>query len=161
MTFEDIMVALEKLNPNHEIFHTIVFTGGEPLLQVDDELLEKISDYFTGDDDDEKYIQIHLETNGTAEPMLKKYWFDHVTVSPKGSIKDIKIPLEKVDDVKILFPLLPCVDPGAYRADVHRLYIQPIMGEDYQENLDGAIRFVYQNPEFKLSIQLHKVLGVK
>lgn len=125
----------------------VVFTGGEPTLQLKDseELL--------------KGYRRHIETNGTR-PVPK--WIDYVTCSPKSDI-DFKAMGRKPDEVKVvcedgrekyLQSLKPLAEQGI------RLYLQPLELNG-KMNIDKTMKFILKNPVYKLSLQFHKMIGVR
>lgn len=123
----------------------IVLTGGEPALQLrDDEPL------FQGFG-----CRICIETNGTL-PVPD--WVDWVTVSPKNELSAI-VPL--FDELKFVFEpehipyYLSMQDVGCIKS------IQPLARKDGTTNLAEALEFVLAHPRFKLSVQLHKIIGVR
>ena len=76
---------------------TLVISGGEPLLQVDFELLRALSGF-----------ELHLETNGSLSLGALLDEFDHISMSPKQCVEKTK--LERCDDLKLLYPSIS--DPG-------------------------------------------------
>ena len=123
----------------------IVLTGGEPALQLrEDEPL------FRGFG-----AKICIETNGTL-PVPS--WIDWVTVSPKDGLKDV-VPAP--DELKFVFEpeRLPYYLTWQDAACVKS--IQPLAGRDGATNLPEALAFVLAHPKFKLSVQLHKIIGVR
>lgn len=130
----------------------IVITGGEPTLQLDEELLLTLR---------ENGYEIHLETNGSRAlgPLLSL--IDHITMSPKQTREETR--LERCDDLKLLFPLShPFVNPDAFSDfPAMQKFLQPIAEDGYETNRDEAIAFIYRRPEWRLSLQTHKILGVE
>ena len=123
----------------------IVLTGGEPALQLrEDEPL------FFG-----FKTRVCIETNGTL-PVPD--WVDWVTVSPKNELSSI-VPL--YDELKFVFEpehipyYLSMQDVGCIKS------IQPLARKDGTTNLAEALEFVLAHPRFKLSVQLHKIIGVR
>ena len=123
----------------------IVLTGGEPALQLRE--------------DDPLFIgfrtRVCIETNGTL-PVPD--WVDWVTVSPKNELSSI-VPL--YDELKFVFEpehipyYLSLQDVGCIKS------IQPLARKDGTTNLAEALEFVLAHPRFKLSVQLHKIIGVR
>ncbi len=123
----------------------IVFTGGEPALQLDDNLISVLKDYDA---------EIAIETNGTIE--LPK-GIDWICVSPKANTD---IAVTKGQELKIVFPQ-EGIEPLDYIDwDFEHLYIQPMDNECQEENIKLAIKFCKQHPQFKLSVQTHKFLDI-
>jgi 7-carboxy-7-deazaguanine synthase len=121
-----------------EAFH-VVLTGGEPLLQVDDCLIEMLADG----------RHIHIETNGTID--IRDSRIKHITCSPKSP--DLKLGF--CDDLKVLYPFLfPLSD---LKIDFMNLYFQPIENKcSWDEVIEACLKH-----DAKLSPQLHKLIGIK
>jgi 7-carboxy-7-deazaguanine synthase len=124
----------------------VVLTGGEPMLQVDDALVDALH---------QAGFRIAIETNGTlaAHPAI-----DWICVSPKaGSI----VVQRRGDELKLVWP-----QPGTDLDDVerwdfaHRL-IQPLDDADAPANVQAAIDLVMQRPHWRLTLQTHKHLGLR
>jgi 7-carboxy-7-deazaguanine synthase len=123
-----------------------VLTGGEPLLQVDEQLIAALH---------ARDFEIALETNGTlsAPPTI-----DWVTVSPKGSTK---LAQTSGHELKLVFPQ-EGVDPGQFEglAFGHHL-LQPMDGPDLEANTQAAIAYCLEHPQWRLSLQTHKFMGIR
>lgn len=147
-TSNEILDALNALSGPKRV----VITGGEPTLQLDLELLCALRN---------GGYEIHLETNGSKALGELHQLIHHVTMSPKQPVNETK--LERCDDLKILFPLLnPLVTPEAFSSfESKRKYLQPVMDQDYEINLKKTVEKIYQLPEWRLSLQTHKILGVE
>jgi 7-carboxy-7-deazaguanine synthase len=125
----------------------VVCTGGEPTLQLDDELVEA----FHALD-----LDVAIETNGTRVPPTGVDW---VCLSPKAGAE---VVLERADEVKLVFPQ---VEPEAaperwidFPATVHSL--QPMDGPDRAATTSAAVAYCLEHPEWRLSVQTHKDLGI-
>lgn len=134
----------------------VVISGGEPTLQMDYFLLRALK---------ENNFLIYVETNGSRRIDPKTLdLIDHLVVSPKQSEALTKIKV--CDDLKLLYPYLEGADMKAFqKLSAGNRFIQPIKDsgsyQDYKRNLDGAINECIKNPEYKLSIQLHKIIQVQ
>ncbi len=123
----------------------VVLTGGEPLLQLDAALIDALHQYG---------CEIAVETNGTrpAPPGL-----DWLCVSPKANAPWL---LRQGDELKLVYPQ-PGLDPESLEGLPFRfLFIQPLDGPDYTRNLQSAIAYCKAHPSWRLSIQIHKYLGL-
>lgn len=126
----------------------VVFTGGEPGLQLTDELVRAVRD---------AGFRVHVETNGSKSLPAEVDW---VTLSPKPPMP---ITLRRVpDEVKVV--LAPGIDPahfvGAAR-EAH--FVQPLDTGDpetRQAAVRAAIEYVLANPRWRLTLQTHKALGL-
>jgi len=123
----------------------IVLTGGEPMLQVDGDLIDALH---------EKGFTIAIETNGTL-PVPRV--IDWICVSPKAGA-DLKQC--SGDELKLVFPQ-PGLDPEGFSglAFTHR-FLQPMDGPDAVVNTKAAISYCRANPGWRLSLQTHKLLGI-
>ena len=134
-----------SLWPDKNIIPFVVFTGGEPLLQLDDEVLEAFRslNFYTA-----------VETNGTIEaPKL----LDWVCMSPKANTD---IVVRSGNELKIIQPQKG-IDPKDFQDfDFDHFYIQPMDDENNDENLSYCINYCKENPHWSLSLQTHKVMGI-
>ncbi|WP_424360493.1 7-carboxy-7-deazaguanine synthase [Methylocystis parvus] len=123
-----------------------VLTGGEPMLQIDAALVAALH---------AQGFEIAVETNGTlpATPGL-----DWICVSPKAGT-----PLAQTrgDELKLVYPQNGA-DPTLYEAlDYAHFLLQPMDGPEILRNTRAAIDYCLEHPRWRLSIQTHKIIGVK
>ena len=124
----------------------VVLTGGEPLLQVNDELVAALK---------QEQIYIAVETNGTLDAPSHIDW---ICMSPKANTE---IKLKKGNEIKVIFPQ-ESLDPEKFSLfDFSEFYLQPMDSNKYQENLNATITYCQKNPKWKLSLQTHKILGIR
>ena len=133
----------------------IVITGGEPMLQLDEELCSAL--YNSG-------YSLYLETNGSIDFKDQAYkYIKNITVSPKQSKEDTKIRV--CNDLKLLYPLgdknLNPENFYGFLPTIENYYLQPLMDEQYLRNVNLLLDYVYKNNQWKVSLQLHKILGVE
>ena len=123
----------------------VVFTGGEPLLQLDEPLIAVMHQYG---------FEVAVETNGTL-PMPQGV--DWVCVSPKIGAK---LVVTKGDELKVVVPQAG-QDLKAYeQLDFTHHYLQPMDGENAQQNVKIAVETCLKHPQWKLSLQTHKYLQI-
>jgi 7-carboxy-7-deazaguanine synthase len=123
----------------------VVCTGGEPLLQLDHAAIEAF--HAAGFD-------IAVETNGTLPVPPGIDW---VCVSPKAGTE---LVVREGDELKLVFPQ-ENLDPARVTALAFRhFYLQPMDGPDREANTRLATAFCLQHPEWRLSLQTHKLLGL-
>lgn len=123
----------------------VVFTGGEPTLQLTAELVEAC--HWAG-------FEVAVESNGTRRPPTGVDW---LTVSPKAGAPVI---VERCSELKIAFP--QSVDPGAYdHIAATRRYLQPIDGPALTANTAAALEYCTTDPRWRLSLQTHKLVGAR
>jgi len=123
----------------------VVFTGGEPMLQLDPPLIDAF--HAAG-------FEIAVETNGTlpAPPGL-----DWVCVSPKA---DTALAQTTGQELKLVFPQ-PGVDPARFEGlAFERFLLQPMDGPAREANTAAAIEYCLAHPKWRLSVQTHKILGL-
>ena len=125
----------------------IVFTGGEPMLQLDNSLCILF----------EEEYRIHLETNGSIKIHL---YLNHTTVSPKNPDNWKQ---KMGDDLKLLVSHKdnPLLDKIRYETGFDKYYLQPIDGPNYSANVDKCIELIREHPEWRLSLQVHKILKIQ
>jgi len=124
----------------------VVFTGGEPALQLTSDLITTLRRI---------NITCAVETNGSVQlPDAGPYW---ITVSPK----DHKLVITKGNELKLLWPN-PLTPPDEYIGMEFRyFYLQPIDDENVATNTASALYYVMKNPKWCLSLQQHKILGIR
>jgi 7-carboxy-7-deazaguanine synthase len=123
----------------------VVCTGGEPLLQLDRALIDAL--HGCG-------FEIAVETNGTLQAPDGIDW---ITVSPKGAAEVVQ---RSGDELKLVFPQ-PGLDPQDYLDwSFARWSLQPMDGEHQARNAQAAFEYCLAHPQWTLSLQTHKWIGV-
>ncbi|HUW84898.1 MAG TPA: 7-carboxy-7-deazaguanine synthase [Phycisphaerae bacterium] len=123
----------------------VVCTGGEPLLQLDGDLIGAL--HAAG-------FEAAVETNGTLQPPAGVDW---LCVSPKAGAEMVVCA---GDEVKLVFPQ-PGAEPEKYEhLDFDRFFLQPMDGPERQRNTQAAVRYCLEHPRWRLSLQVHKLLGI-
>lgn len=123
----------------------VVLTGGEPLLQVDSELIGALH---------AASFEIAVETNGTLVPPAAIDW---LCVSPKAGAE---LLARKGQELKLVFPQ-PGAEPEKFEGlGFEHFFLQPMDGPLRNENTERAMRFCLGHPRWRLSLQLHKLLGI-
>lgn len=124
----------------------VVCTGGEPLLQLDSPAVLALQ---------ERGFEVAIETNGTLEPPPEIDW---VCVSPKAGSNTI---LRRGDELKLVYPQ-DRARPEEFDGDDYRFfYLQPMDGPEQGRNIKLAVEYCLAHPQWKLSLQTHKLLGVR
>lgn len=123
----------------------VVFTGGEPLLQLDDELIEAVrAEDFT----------IAVETNGTLQA---RDGIDWVCVSPKAGAPLVQT---RGQELKLVHPQAG-IDPAEFeRLDFAHFFLQPMDGPDRTRNTALAVAYCLAHPRWRVSLQTHKLMGI-
>jgi len=149
-TAEDLAGHLDALWPERGdgIRPYVVFTGGEPLLQLDTALIEAMH---------ARAFEIAVETNGT---ILPPEGIDWVCVSPKGSNA---LAVSGGNEIKLVYPQVHALPDTFEHLDFDHFYLQ---GMDLEPSggkgntLQDALAYCLQHPRWQLSIQMHKIAGI-
>ena len=123
----------------------VVCTGGEPMLQLDSDLIEAF--HAAG-------FKVAVETNGT---LPAPEGIDWICVSPKAGTQLVQTTGQ---ELKLVFPQ-PGAEPELFgHLEFERFWLQPMDGPNRRANTDGAIDYCLRNPKWRLSVQTHKYLGI-
>lgn len=123
----------------------VVCTGGEPLLQLDEAAVQAFhAQGFT----------VAVETNGTkpAPPGL-----DWLCVSPKAGGE---LVLRSGHELKLVFPQAGITPQDFATLDFQHFFLQPMDGHERERNTQLALRYCLEHPQWRLSLQTHKLLGI-
>ena len=123
----------------------VVCTGGEPLLQLDRVLIDALH---------ERDFEIAVETNGTVEAPAGIDW---VCVSPKAGAR---LVLKAGDELKLVFPQAHAQPTEFEGLGFRHFFLQPMDGPDRLANTELAVRYCMEHPNWRLSLQTHKILGI-
>lgn len=123
----------------------VVFTGGEPLLQLDADLIEAMHDVG---------FEIAIETNGTIPVPAGVDW---ICVSPKMGAN---LVVFKGNELKVVIPQAGQAMQEYAALDFEHFFVQAMDGPLLAKNLNLAIEFCKSNPQWKLSLQTHKLLQI-
>jgi len=124
----------------------VVLTGGEPLLQVDEALVEALHALA---------FEVAVETNGT---LAAPGGLDWVAVSPKA---DAPLAIQRGDELKLVYPQ-PEAPPERFEGLAFDHYLlQPMDGPDLPANTAAAIAYCLAHPRWRLSLQSHKYAGIR
>jgi 7-carboxy-7-deazaguanine synthase len=123
----------------------VVCTGGEPLLQLDDALLGALR---------QRGFSVAVETNGTVLPPAGPLW---ITVSPKANAP---LRLTRGHELKLVYPQVGAEPERFAQLDFRHFYLQPLDGPGRAENTQRALDYCLRNPQWRLSVQMHKVIGI-
>ena len=142
---KELARKINSLWPNDQEFKFVVFTGGEPLLQLDERLIACIQG---------QGFSIAVETNGTI-PIPDG--IDWVCVSPKAGSQ---LVVESGDELKLVFPQHNCMPEDFIAMDFIHFYLQPMDNEHITQNIKATIEYCLEHPQWKLSLQSHKYIGI-
>jgi len=146
-TAQDLAAAIAAQWPPEHPAGTrfVVCTGGEPLLQIDRELIDALHVH---------EFEIAVETNGTVSAPAGLDW---ICVSPKAGA-----PLVQTsgDELKLVFPQAKA-GPGQFEGLAFRnFFLQPMDGPERETNTQLALQYCMAHPKWRLSLQTHKLLGI-
>lgn len=150
MTAEEICYNMKAVVGKEAPFPMVVLTGGEPTLQVDEELIDLMHD--------RGFRFVAMESNGIRQPPKNLDW---LTLSPK---RDVNVG--ECDELKVLFdgdrPLsLPF---GVGWGGARYCYLQPMDTGDIERNKEitaACVDYIKRHPVWRLSLQTHKLVGFK
>ncbi|TMJ20523.1 MAG: 7-carboxy-7-deazaguanine synthase [Alphaproteobacteria bacterium] len=124
----------------------VVLTGGEPLLQVDEALIDALHD---------REFEVGVETNGTIAAPAGLDW---ICVSPKA---DAELVLREGDELKLVYPQ-ETARPEQFEGLAFRhFFLQPMDSPTAVANLAATISYCTENPRWRLSLQSHKMIGIR
>lgn len=123
----------------------VVCTGGEPLFQLDAELVRALH---------ERGFEVAIETNGTRLPPPGIDW---ICVSPKAHTE---LVLRSGDELKLIFPQEAAVPERYETLAFQHFLLQPMDGPEHLRNTRLAIDYCLAHPRWRLSLQTHKYLGI-
>lgn len=139
----DAVTAAWKANAKAKPF--VVCTGGEPLLQLDEALIEALHAHG---------FEVAVETNGTQPAPTGLDW---VCVSPKSGTT---LAIRSGNELKLVFPQKGA-DPRNFESMAFdHFFLQPMDGPALASNTQQAIQYCLGNPKWRLSLQTHKIVGI-
>lgn len=149
MSDDEIIATIKKNNCRN-----VVLTGGEPTLQIDNQFVEKLHCYG---------FYVTIETNGTR-PVPSNV--DYVTCSPKESYVGAqgRLAINACDELKLIYSGGD-LDVSSYDSiNTTRRYVQPCATGDTakdKEIMDDLMTWLFKHPEWRLSVQMHKLIRIK
>ena len=124
----------------------VVCTGGEPLLQLDEALIDALH---------ERGFEVAVETNGTRPAPASLDW---ICVSPKAGAPFVQT---RGSEIKLVYPQGDAPPEKFAQLDFEHFFLQPMDGPDVGTNTELAIEYCLRNPSWRLSIQTHKLVGIR
>lgn len=124
----------------------VVCTGGEPLLQLDAPLIDALH---------ARGFEIAIESNGTLKAPEGIDW---ICISPKA---DAEVVQTTGQELKLVFPQEKAMPERFEHMDFERFWLQPMDGPDQAANTQAAMDYCLKHPQWRLSIQTHKYIGVR
>ncbi len=123
----------------------VVCTGGEPLLQLDEALVNAFH---------AEGFEVAVETNGTLPAPGGLDW---ICVSPKA---DAQLVLTRGSELKLVYPQATAMPDRFENLEFDNFFLQPMDGPDVEQNTRRVIEYCKQHPRWRLSLQTHKLLGI-
>ena len=123
----------------------MVCTGGEPLLQLDEDAVAALH---------EAGFEVAVETNGTLEPPAGLDW---ICVSPKAGEP---LELRRGHELKLVYPQSGAPPEEFAKLEFEYFFLQPMDGPRREENTRLAIAYCLAHPQWRLSLQTHKYIGL-
>jgi 7-carboxy-7-deazaguanine synthase len=124
----------------------VVCTGGEPLLQVDEKLISELH---------ARGFEVAVETNGT-KPAPKS--LDWICVSPKAGAPLVQ---KSGSELKLVYPQEKAPPEEFEGLDFRHFFLQPMDGPDTAANIEATIEYCLRHPRWRLSLQTHKLVGLR
>ena len=123
----------------------VVCTGGEPLLQLDDALIDALH---------ARGFEVAVETNGTQRAPAGLDW---ICVSPKAGAP---LALTAGNELKLVFPQADAMPDRFETLAFDHFFLQPMDGPLRVENTRAAVEYCMRHPKWRLSLQTHKIIGI-
>jgi 7-carboxy-7-deazaguanine synthase (Cx14CxxC type) len=124
----------------------VICTGGEPLLQLDESLVDAL--HLQG-------MEVAIETNGTL-PVPKGV--DWICVSPKSGSK---IVVRSGDELKLVYPQMGHQPADFINFQFNYFFLQPMFEDSKNSNVEETVKYCLEHPRWSLSLQTHKLLGLR
>jgi 7-carboxy-7-deazaguanine synthase (Cx14CxxC type) len=142
---EELAAHIEGLWGESEDERLVVITGGEPMLQLDEALVDRLH---------ARGFRVAVETNGTLPAVPGIDW---ICVSPKAGTKVVQ---RQGNELKLVWPQSG-IDPADLESwSFAHFLVQPMDCEEREAALQAAIRLAMERPKWRLSLQAHKVVGL-
>ncbi len=142
----DLADAVERAWRSDSGSRFVVCTGGEPLLQLDEPAIDELH---------ARGFEVAIETNGTRSAPTTIDW---VCVSPKAGAELIQ---RSGDELKLVYPQTGAPPEEFESLEFEHFFLQPMDGPSTEENTRLAIEYCMTHPRWRLSVQTHKLLGVR
>ncbi len=124
----------------------VVCTGGEPLLQLDEDMVAEFH---------ARGFEVAIETNGTRVPPPNIDW---ICVSPKA---DAELVITSGHELKLVYPQPAAMPERFAHLDFQNFFLQPMDGSAKDRNIQLTVEYCLAQPQWRLSLQTHKILNIK
>lgn len=143
---DELVAAINQLWPKETGGKPyVVCTGGEPALQLDDTLITAL--HGAG-------FEIAIETNGTR---ALPDGIDWICVSPKANAEPV---INRGQELKLVYPQALALPERFADLAFDYFYLQPMDGPLQRENTQRCIQYCLEHPQWRLSLQTHKIIGI-
>lgn len=136
---------IDGLWPEGQSNKFVVFTGGEPLLQLNEALVKAMH---------ERAFTIAIETNGTILPPANIDW---ICVSPKANTE---LLIKKANELKLVYPQKGAEPELFEKLDFEYFFLQPMDSPDVEFNTTSVINYCKSHTQWNVSLQTHKIMGI-
>lgn len=144
-TARELASAVRFRWPGEDGTPLVVLTGGEPMLQVDDALIDAV--HATG-------MKIAIESNGTLSVPRNIDW---ICISPKAGAPMVQT---SGDELKLVYPQVGVAPRDCEMLDFKHFFLQPMDGKDAHANTTATVEYCRLHPKWRLSLQVHKIVGI-
>ena len=141
----ELAAAIKAAWGTGRTYRYVVFTGGEPLLQLDAALIEAVH---------EAGFEIAIETNGT---LAVPDGVDWICVSPKA---EATLRQTTGHELKLVYPQARALPERFADLDFQHFFLQPMDGPERETNTHKAIAYCLNHPRWRISLQTHKLMGI-
>ena len=138
--------AIARAWPENAGERFVVCTGGEPLLQLDEPLVDALHS---------RDFVVAVETNGTQRAPRGIDW---ICVSPKAGAE---LVLRGGNELKLVYPQREATPEQFEDLEFEQWFLQPMDGPDREANTRAAVEYCLSHPRWRLSLQTHKALGIR
>lgn len=145
-TAQELVASIEACWGDRGGIPLVVCTGGEPLLQLDKALVVALH---------EARFKVAIETNGTL-PVIEGV--DWVCVSPKAGTE---LRVQAGEELKLVYPQAGAPPENYEKLEFAHFFLQPMDGPDANANLLAATTYCMAHPQWRLSLQTHKLIGIR
>ena len=145
-TPDELAAAVAGRWPSGDGRPYVVCTGGEPLLQLDTEAIDALHS---------RGFEVAVETNGTQRA---PHGLDWICVSPKARAE---LVLDSGNELKLVYPQSDAMPERFESLDFEHFFLQPMDGPELETNTKLALEYCLAHPRWRLSLQTHKLLGIR
>jgi len=140
-----VEIWTRELEPEQDYARLVICTGGEPMLQLDKALIDALH---------AREFRIAVESNGSLKIPEDIDW---ICISPKQGAPLVQ---KSGNEIKVVWPQ-DGINLDAYEGlDFHHYFLQPKDDEQLEDNVKRCLKLCHERPKWRLSLQIHKILGI-